>query len=61
MTQRKTPTSCGGRGTDRFAGDRCPFNFPAPAAQRLMLPRLIALHLGGETIAAIALVAGGAA
>ena len=44
---------------DKLAGDaRFPLTFTQPAAQ---LPRLIALHLGAETLAALALIVGGQA
>lgn len=44
---------------DKLAGgSRICSTFTRPAAQ---LPRLIALHIGAETLAAIAFVAGGSA
>jgi hypothetical protein len=55
----KTPPNKGGASRDQLPGcSLFSFTFTRPAAQ---LPRLIALHLGAETLAALAFVAGGQA
>lgn len=55
----EAPAGKAGAARDKLAGgSRISSTFTCPAAQ---LPRLIALHLGAETLAALALFVGGQA
>lgn len=52
----EAPAATGATRNKLASGSAFPSTFTRPAAQ---LPRLIALHLGAEMLAAIAFVAGG--